>query len=341
MKVIESRCLDVAYGRGLLHLLDNGIEQESRVGKVLVSPTPVTTVYKNPTQRVLFNPRRNANPFFHLMECIWMMAGRRDVQWIKFYNRRMDSYSDDQETFHGAYGFRWRRHFGQEGEKTIDQIKLAVSLLKKNRDDRRIVLTMWDPNADFGREGLDFPCNTHIYFRVREGKLDMTVCNRSNDIIWGCYGANAVHMSFLQEVIAGMAGLAVGVYYQISNNFHLYLEIFEKIHGVSMDQNYNDVMKAIVATEANRYEKQNLRVIDIDAEEDFLEQCEAFCEGREDGWDSIFLQEVASPISLAWQHYRAGELNEAIKMITEMTDCDWKVACYEWLKRVEEKRNVS
>jgi hypothetical protein len=47
--------------------------------KVLVSQTPVVTCYSAPTQRVLFSPMRDANPFFHLMEALWMLAGRDDV----------------------------------------------------------------------------------------------------------------------------------------------------------------------------------------------------------------------------------------------------------------------
>ena len=48
----------------------------------------------------------------------------------------------------------------------------------------------------------EIPCNTAIYFKVREGKLNMTVSNRSNDVIWGTFGANVVHMSILQEYVA-------------------------------------------------------------------------------------------------------------------------------------------
>ena len=36
----------------------------------------------------------------------------------------------------------------------------------------------------------DVPCNTHAYFAINaEGSLDLTVCNRSNDLVWGCLGA--------------------------------------------------------------------------------------------------------------------------------------------------------
>ena len=50
----------------------------------------------------------------------------------------------------------------------------------------------------------------------------MTVSNRSNDIIWGTFGANAVHMSMLHEYVASALMLHVGKYTQISDSFHAY-----------------------------------------------------------------------------------------------------------------------
>jgi hypothetical protein len=50
----------------------------------------------------------------------------------------------------------------------------------------------------------------------------MTVFCRSNDLIWGAYGANAVHMSILQEYVACGLARPVGHYWQVSNNYHVY-----------------------------------------------------------------------------------------------------------------------
>ena len=47
---------------------------ESRNGPVLVIEEPVTVCYENPNERVLFNTRRDANPFFHLFESLWMLV---------------------------------------------------------------------------------------------------------------------------------------------------------------------------------------------------------------------------------------------------------------------------
>ena len=60
----------------------------------------------------------------------------------------------------------------------------------------------------------------------------MSIVNRSNDMIWGAYGANAVHMSMLLEYMAAMTGFQVGIYYQISNNLHAYKKTLAKLDNM-------------------------------------------------------------------------------------------------------------
>jgi len=71
MQVLHVRNVHDALVRGmdLLYIEDN--ESDSRNGKVYEATTPVTTVYKEPKERVLFWEERDANPFFHFMEGLW------------------------------------------------------------------------------------------------------------------------------------------------------------------------------------------------------------------------------------------------------------------------------
>jgi thymidylate synthase len=213
-------------------LFKGGVRRESRNGPVLQLPGPTILCYERPMERVIFWPERDANPFFHLMEALWMLEGRRDVEPMAYYASRMKDYSDDGKVFNGAYGHRWRKHFG------IDQLPFIISRLRKNPDDRRQVLGMWDPMHDcYDQQTVDLPCNTHIYFARNEtGALDMTVCNRSNDLVWGALGANVVHMSFLQEHVANGIGCAVGKYYQFTNNLHGYLATAEPLRCLTERQ---------------------------------------------------------------------------------------------------------
>src|SRR5690625_4880167 len=199
---------------------------DSRNGPVLRFRAPlITALHPSPVRgghrfyRVSYSALRNANPFFHLLESVWMLAGENDLAFPQFFNQQYSAYSDDGKTNPGAYGHRWRRHFGR------DQLAQAIMELEENTSSRRVVLNMYDPRADGDARllgGADIPCNTSVYF-ARDGKqLDMTVCNRSNDLIWGAYGANVVHFSLLHEFVALACGADVGTYYQVSNNAHFY-----------------------------------------------------------------------------------------------------------------------
>lgn len=224
MMVIDANTVQDAWSAAVAAMCNPAVweTEQSRNGPVRVWPTPVTTVYRFPRCRVLRDPVRNPNPFFHLMESLWMLAGRNDVKWISDYLQGMAKYSDNGETFHGAYGFRWRYHFLE------DQLNSVVRMLRFDPTTRRCVIQMWDTGADLDANYKDLPCNLLIVPRIHNSRLDITVMNRSNDIIWGCYGANVVHMSMLHEYLAMRLNCAMGRYYQISNNWHVYDETWDK-----------------------------------------------------------------------------------------------------------------
>ena len=328
MDVIRVRNVSDALVLGTKVINYVGVRRDSRNGPVKVMSMPVTTMYEYPRERVMLHPERDCNPFFHFMECLWMMAGRRDVEWISRFSSNIGNYTDDGINFHGAYGYRWRNHFEVEGG-VLDQLGTIAALLKKNPDDRRTVLQMWDVNADLGLDGKDFPCNLIITFRINpEGKLDMTVFNRSNDMVWGAYGANAVHMSFLQEVMAAWIGVPVGFYWQISTNFHAYLDTLKKVEPL-----LNTDAKS--AYELNEIEPFPIVGTDIDT---WFSELTMFMDaGPAIGYTDPFFKKVAVPMLLAWQTWKnkdnENHVSEAIEYADRIAASDWRRACIEWLER--------
>lgn len=349
MRVIDVRNVNVALAQGIAHLLKDGEDSGSRNGAVLVSPTPVTTVYHSPLERVLFGATRDANPFFHLMESLWMLAGRNDLAFPQYFNKRFGEYSDDGKTVHGAYGHRWRAHFG------YDQLELVAHELRNNPASRRCVVQMWDAtpltNEDstalkFGADdlnlaltgGKDVPCNTTIYFRINEGKLDMTVCCRSNDIIWGAYGANAVHMSILQEYVAAMVKIPVGTYYQVSNNYHAYTDVYNReqlklIADESIAENLYITGAAFPSPSVLPYPLVSTPVYKWNTDlADFLDEP---MRGKTYGDD--FFNLIAAPMYAAW-NARKNKLGNGAEELSRMANSDWKVACEQWVSRREVNR---
>jgi thymidylate synthase len=345
MKVINVRNVQAALPAGLEYLDHEGIKRDSRNGPVVVAPGPVTTVYQKPRERVIFWEQRDANPFFHLFESLWMLAGRNDVGFLLNFVKRMKGYSDDGKTLHGAYGYRWFHHFalvndpGMEQEikiQEINQLLSIINMLKRNPDDRRCVLQMWDPSVDLGNGGRDVPCNTQAYFSISvDGKLDMTVCCRSNDIIWGAYGANAVHFSILQEFIASGVGVPVGAYWQMSNNYHAYLDTLETVKGL-INVPLGDLVAANYYAHTNRdFEPFPLMQTPV---EQWLQDLHMFLEeGVVIGLRDPFFRRVATPMFMAHRAFKenvgAERYTKALEILERCEAKDWRVAAEQWITR--------
>ncbi len=303
-----------------------GEDDDSRAGDVLSLPFPVTTSYSHPEERVLFDENRDCNPFFHLMESLWMLGGRRDLKFVQQFNKKMANFSDDNKIFHGAYGFRWRVHFA------YDQLEWIIEKLRKDPRERRIVLQIWDPIAERNKfQGKDLPCNTQIYFRIVHEELDMTVCNRSNDMLWGAYGANMVHMSMLQEYMAGRIDVGIGTYYQISNNFHVYTDIWDKLAKPTPDAclyAIGAVKHYPIMNDPNRWD------YDLQA---FLTAPENYF-----AYNNRFFSQVAKPIFRTWALYKQKSPRAAWEFALEAIQAsDWRCACVGWLERRMKRREVA
>lgn len=339
MHYINAQNVNEAYKRGLNVLAHFGEKQPSRAGDVLVMPHPVTTRYRNPRQRVLFDALRDANPFFHLMESLWMLAGRNDATWLdQFVSDFSKRFAESEGIQHGAYGFRWRTHFMLDGNEDdpkygfeLDQLERIVTMLKRDPFDRRVVLQMWDPEIDLGANVKDVPCNLTVLPRIIHNALDITVFCRSNDAIWGAYGANAVHFSVLQEYLAARVGVSVGDYYQISNNFHAYTNIFNKKATPAW----------LEAPVEDPYSTGEAKVTQIVTEGDaFDEDLRQFFNNPTDTnppvseYKNKFFDDIAVPMFNSYKRWREGDKDAARSWLLQMPhDSDWKLACEQWYDR--------
>lgn len=328
--LINARNVNEALMLGRGFMLEQGRKRHSRNGPTLEIPGLVVTQYRNPKERVLFSSIRDANPFFHLFESVWMIAGKRDVAYVSKFASRMREYSDDKIHLNGAYGFRWREYY------MYDQLKRVIDLLQKEPDTRRAVLKMWSSRDLLDQTSKDLPCNTHIYFKRRGMLLDMTVCCRSNDMVWGAYGANAVHMSFLQEYVASQIGasMLVGSYWQVSDSFHVYQEnevwqrVASQMKNTTPDDPYD--LGEVIATPLLDPDKDP-KLWDRDLALWFEEP---FAYGYEHSWWSS----VAKPMYAAWIAWKKKDFPAAYDALARMPDKDdWKTAAMEWLERRERK----
>jgi hypothetical protein len=313
MVIVNARNVPEAYREVLWAMKVHGKNEDSRNGPVLTIQEPFCLTIERPWERVLLDPVRQANPYFHVMEFVWMMSGSNDAQWLARYNKRMMSYTDDNATLNGAYGHRWRKHFA------VDQIVWVIEKLRADPTTRRAVIAMYDPDTDTG-DSLDIPCNTHIYFRIVNGSLNMTVCNRSNDVIWGMLGANAVHMTFLHEFISRAVKVKQGDYIVMTNNAHIYHDVpnFDQVDCPPdiVDYHYETVIKPLL----NPWETY----------QSFLRDAERFVEFS--SVETEWFKTVALPMKMAYQARLEKDRVYEDRMLALVKSLDWKEACVQWRK---------
>ena len=321
--VISGRNVNDLFPQAIDLLYRDGERNPSRAGEVLSLPHPVVSVTTKPKERVLFDPVRDANPFFHLFESLWMLDGRADAAFLNHFVKDFgDRFAEDNGEIWGAYGARWRNWWG------YDQLQMVIDRLKKDPNDRRIVIQMWDANVDLQgleeRPKKDVPCNTQCYVRIVNGALDLSVTVRSNDVVWGAYGANAVHFTILQEYLASMIGVTVGKFYQFSNNWHGYTNVTSKFEGMSTTEYSNPYVVGAVKPQPM-----------ITVPEHWDSELHQFLKSP-DEFNPIHNMWLFTTTKLAWNAYnlyRDKKYDEAIHVAEGVKASDWSLAMVEWIVR--------
>lgn len=336
MITIRASNVNEAYKIGILMLKEQGVKQSSQHGDTLEMPQPVSVMYDNPRERVLFDETRDSNPFLNLFEALWIIQGRNDVEFLKFLVGNMERYSDDGKTYYGAYGFRMRNSDqdikSMMFEQPMDQLECAIERLKKNPDDRQVVLTIRTAE-DMFYKGKDNPCNLMVSCKIRNGKLNIHVFNRSNDFVWGMTGTNVVQFSMLQEYMAGKIGCEVGVYHQTTDSMHVYTnDQWDKVKDV--DWGFSD---PYIRYEVKPYE---MMVCQEDWDDDLSKFFKAFDDGSTPRYNTPFFTEVVEPMWLSFLCYanfrQSKDFAHIADAISALNDCyaeDWGLAASLWLKR--------
>lgn len=183
----------------------------------------------NPRERWVVSRNPPINPAFALAEVIWIMTGRNDSAFLNYFNSALPKFAGKGKTYHGAYGYRLRRHLG------IDQLDRAYNSLKHKPESRQVVLQIWSgqldlPQADGAESAEDIPCNVVSMLKVRDGKLEWTQILRSNDVYRGL-PYNFVQFTAMQEIMAGWLGLELGGYQHLSDSLHVYNETMPSIRN--------------------------------------------------------------------------------------------------------------
>lgn len=172
-------------------------------------------------------------------ELLWFIQGCTDANKLAEKNVRIWDANGSREFLDNlglkdrevgdlgpVYGFQWR-HFGAEYKdmhadytgKGIDQLKNIIDTIRTNPNDRRMVMSAWNP-SQLNEMALP-PCHALCQFYVCNGELSCQLYQRSADMGLGV-PFNIASYALLTYMIAHVTGLKPGDFVHTLGDAHVY-----------------------------------------------------------------------------------------------------------------------
>lgn len=170
-------------------------------------------------------------------EILWMWRdGSNNIKDLDAHI--WDAWADENGSIGKSYGYQvGKKHQFKEG--FMSQVDLLLYKLKNNPMDRRMIVTLWD-NDDLKDMALA-PCVFMSIWDVTDGKLNMTLIQRSGDVLAAAApgGFDVIEYAVLQHMIAQVSGLQVGELVHIVDNLHIYDRHEELVKSVLDNPEYD------------------------------------------------------------------------------------------------------
>jgi len=164
---------------------------------------------------------------FRALGCnTWNANANDNEAWLN------NPYRKGEDDMGDCYGAQGRRFMDRRG-KPFDQLKKIVNNLSKGYDDRREILTFWNP-AEINRACLAACMHTHT-FSILDGNLYLTSYQRSDDIPLG-HGFNQVQVAWLLIIMAQITGLKPAKAFHKIVNAHIYEDQLELLTEVQLNR---------------------------------------------------------------------------------------------------------
>jgi len=169
----------------------------------------------DPKNRKIINRERKWNEEYAEAEWEWYLTGDPKVSTLgDIYGKVPEIWkrmADDKGHVNSNYGYQWERN---------NQIDMVCEMLKQNPETRQACISIYD-GKEISDYAFDTPCTYAIQFTIVNGRLDMCVTMRSNDLWYG-FCNDQYQFSKIQELMAYRLNIDTGIYYHFAHNMHLY-----------------------------------------------------------------------------------------------------------------------
>lgn len=170
-----------------------------------------------------------------ISELLWFLSGSTNVNdlrqrthgsliagktiWDENYENQAKDLGYHSGELGPIYGKQWRNFGG------VDQIVEVVNRIKTFPNDRRQIVSAWNP-AELKQMALP-PCHMFYQFNVRNGYLDLQWYQRSVDVFLGL-PFNIASYAALLHIVADMCELVPGDLVFSGGNTHIYSNHIEQ-----------------------------------------------------------------------------------------------------------------
>lgn len=170
----------------------------------------------------------NARKFRSLGCKVWDANANENEQWLKNGYRKG---TDDLGRIYGVQARDWRITKGSGlnysgAYDTSDQLRNVYEDLKVGKDNRREIITHWNP-GETDQMALP-PCHLLYQFGIEGDKLNLAMYQRSCDMPLGV-PFNIAGYAWLLSVMAHITGLKVGTFTHFLFDIHIYENQIEGI----------------------------------------------------------------------------------------------------------------
>ncbi len=158
-----------------------------------------------------------------IFELLWFLKGDTNVKYLQENGVRIwNEWADENGELGPVYGSQWRNWNG-EG---IDQIAQVIETLKKNPNDRRMIVSAWNVGK-IAQMHLP-PCHMMFQFYVADNKLSCMLYQRSCDMFLGV-PFNIASYALLTMMVAQVCGYEPGEFIHTLGDTHIYHNHFEQV----------------------------------------------------------------------------------------------------------------
>ena len=168
-------------------------------------------------------------------ELFWFMSGCNDNKVLQRLgceiwtpNANAD-YWKPKAKFEGdlgrVYGVQWR-FWKKPDLSTVDQLSSVIDRIKKDPNDRRLIVTAWNP-GELDEMALP-PCHMIFQFFVTDGKLSLHMFQRSCDMFLGV-PFNIASYAIMLSLVSQMTSLEPDELILTLGDAHIYHDHFDAV----------------------------------------------------------------------------------------------------------------